>query len=581
MALNTTKELIESPAPATINKKIVVTGARLSDSDSIELVTGDAVITLLCTNGGFQQSWDLLFDACPWATVFQKRSFIAAWYQAHRNEHCPVLVKLTEQGQLKGILAMVIMDTPANGNPGTIKGGRITAAGHYDGLYQTWLATPANGDAFISKALTEIMKQFPAHTITLRFIPPGTPMNWLEKDPKWQQYCIVQSHARPLINLKTAQEEKTFQRKKHFKHKMNRLKRLGEVELETITDLQRFETALNEMAIMYDFRQSALFNKNPFGESPEKKEFLIELFRLQLLHVTVLKVNETIIAGIIAVGEKDWMYLAGLSCHSPVYARLYSPGLLQFIMLAQQLATEGFTYFDLTPGYDAYKEDLANEHDEVLELVISSKKAFRLKRRMRKWVHSRLIAWGKRPMSVELSMKFYTYLAKHRTPASLIKQVFKRIGKKEKLQRFWLQNYALISGDRISLKKDDILDLRQFTTTKRSALTRWEFLSDAVYRLERGQHCYTWVENNCLMACVWFNYQDAQLANKEEKEKPEVDNTFEFLGLYYHATAHDRINIFIKEVINAAVNKEKKNYISSKEKLLSKVLDLSGINLDH
>jgi hypothetical protein len=423
------------------------------------------------------------------------------------------------------------------------------------------------------------MKQFPAHTITLRFTPPGTPMAWMKNDAKWQQYCVVQSHTRPLINLKAAKEEKTFQRKKHFKNKMNRLKRLGVVELETITSVPRFETALNEMAVMYDFRQSALFNKSPFKEDPVRKDFLIELLRQQLLHVTVLKVNEEIIAAIIAVGDKDWMYLAGLNCHSPVYARLYSPGLLQFIMLAQQMTDEGVHYFDLSPGYDAYKEDLANEHDEVLELVISSKPAFRLKKRLRKWVHGRLIAWGKRPMSVELAIKNYTYLAKHRTPASLIKQVYKRFGKKETLQRFWLQSYTLAPESKIALNKDNITDLQLFSTNKRSALTKWEFLSDSIYRLEKGQHCYTWTENGCLLACVWFICQDVQPLNNEENQ--EADNTIEFTGLYHHATTHDRLNCFIKEVINEAVNREKKNYILTREKLLNKILDLSGIKLDN
>jgi hypothetical protein len=330
------------------------------------------------------------------------------------------------------------------------------------------------------------------------------------------------------------------------------------------------------MAVMYDFRQSALFNKSPFKESPVKKDFLIELFRQQLLHVTVLTVNTEIIAAVIAVGGKDWMYLAGLNCHSPVYARLYSPGLMHFIMLSQQLAGEGYSYFDLTPGYDAYKEELANEHDEVLELVISGKQSFRMKRRLRKWVHSRLIAWGKRPMSVELSMKNYSYLAKHRTPASLIKQLFKRFEKKEKPARFWVQSYSPLPAGNIILNKDNITDLQQFTTPKRSALTRWEFLSDAVYRLERGQHCYTWVENGCLMGCVYFNSQDAQ-AKKEEQQ--ETDNSLEFHGLYYHATAGDRLNGFIKEVINAVVNKEKKNFVITGEKHLSKALQQAGIKL--
>ena len=305
MASNTTNELYKSPVPDIKNKPVIETGARLTDTDSFELITGEAVIALLCTDSGFQKSWDLLFDACPWATVFQSRSFITAWYQGYGNQHCPVLVKHIEKGQLKGILPMAILDTGENEEHSIIKAGRITAAGHYDGLYQTWLAMPSDGDAFIKKALTAVMKQFPAYTITLRFLPPGTPMDWLKNDKKWRRQSIVQTHTRPLIKLRGTDEEKIFQRKKHFKHKMNRLKRAGEVQFETISNIQDFENSLHEMAILYDFRQSALFNKSPFREDPVKKDFLLELFRLQLLHVTVLKVDDKMVAAIAAVGGKD------------------------------------------------------------------------------------------------------------------------------------------------------------------------------------------------------------------------------------------------------------------------------------
>ena len=79
------------------------------------------------------------------------------------------------------------------------------------------------------------------------------------------------------------------------------------------------------------------------------------------------------------------------------------------------------------------------------------------------------------------------------------------------------------------------------------------------------------------MGCAWFSCQDAQTAKKEDNQEP--DNTLEFLGLYYHATAQDQLNCFIKEVINAAVNKEKKNYIFTSEKLLGKALEFVGTKL--
>ncbi len=111
-----------------------------------------------------------------------------------------------------------------------------------------------------------------------------------------------------------------------------------------------------------------------------KKDLLKALFRLQLLHVSVLKVNEKIIAAVIAITEKDWLCLAGINCHSPFNARLYSPGLMHFILLAKLLKEEGITWFDLTPGYDTYKEELANRHHEVKELLISNSRSLKIKK---------------------------------------------------------------------------------------------------------------------------------------------------------------------------------------------------------
>jgi hypothetical protein len=124
------------------------------------------------------------------------------------------------------------------------------------------------------------------------------------------------------------------------------------------------------------------------------------------------------------------------------------------------------------------------------------------------------------------------------------------------------------------LKKDDLVDLQEFTSGKRSDLTRWEFLSNAAFRLERGQHCYTWVENGTLLACAWVSYQDVQSAKKDDR--PENDNTIELLGLYCHANGKDRLTGFVNEVINSAVNKEKKNYFSTNEPLFWKALELAG-----
>lgn len=568
-------ELHETPAPEIRNKTIIDPKPRANDGYSIELVTGSAVITLL-NDPGFQQSWDLLFESCPWATVFQGRQFITAFYQAYREEHYPILITAVEKGQLKGGLPLVLLNTNAAAGNFTGKG-RITGAGHYEGLYQTWLAPPAAGDVFIQQALAALMKKFPGPSISFRFLPPGTPLNWIKDNKKWRRYCIVQSHARPLIHLNGTEEEKIFQRRKHFKNKLNRLKRTGEVSFETIRDQETFKSSLDAMAVMYDFRQTALFNKNPFHEDPVKKDFLLALFRLQLLHVTVLKVDGKIIAGIVAVAGKDWVSLAAINCHSPVNARWHSPGFLHFVMLAKQIEEEGFRYFDLTPGYDTYKEELANGHDEVTELVISHSLKFRIKRKIKKWLHTRLVASGIRPMTVELTLKRYFYLLRRRSVMSVIKILAGRFNKKSKQKLYLAQTYTLPATIKISLRKDSLADLMHYAAGKGTGATKWEFLGDAMFRLERGQHCYTWIENGRLMACAWFGYPE----HSEEKKgniDPEAGNTIEFRNLYCHQAAKDRLTGFLNKVIDAAVNKEGKDHILTNDPVFCKVLEEAGFS---
>jgi hypothetical protein len=575
-AVTSNTELFEVQVPELINRTTMVPGTRPDDGYILELISGSAVTDLLL-DPAFQKSWDMLFESCPWATVFQGRQFIAAWYQIYQEQHLPILIKAFAGGQLKGVLPMVLLNTNANDPQTTGKGGRITGAGHYDALYQTWLAAASDGDTFIKLALARLMKQFPGHPISFRFLPPGTPLDWVKDDAKWRQCSIVQSYVRPLINFNDPEHAKLF-RKSHFRNKFNRLKRAGEVQFECISDFKSFESSLNEMAVMYDFRQSALFNKNHFRDDPLKKEFLLALFNLNLLHVTVLKVDGNTMAAVVAVaGKEGAVHLAGINCHSPFKARSYSPGILHFVLLSKQLATEHHQYFDLTPGYDSYKEELANAHDEVKELVISPSLKFRVKKKIKKWIHARLIASGIRPMSAELTGKKFFYLLRRRTMLSVIKRMANRLQKKRKQQLYSIQTYALPFPVKISLHKDSLGDLLQFEAGKRADLTRWEFLANAMRRFDTGQHCFTWTENGRLLGCAWFSYPDNVEATNNNLH---IDSTFVLQHIYCHTGAKDRLSSFLHGVIDAAVNQESKTYFLADDVLFCKALGAAGSRME-
>jgi hypothetical protein len=555
IVVNPGNKLYKIPVSESKNKTTTDFETRPADRYSIELVAGSAVTDLFFNDHEFQKSWDRLFESCTWATVFQSRQFIAAWYRVYGEKHVPILIKAVERGQLKGVLPMALL-----------QGGRITGAGHYDAEYQTWLAAPSDVEIFIKKALTELMKQFPGHPISFRFLPPETPLDWIKDDKKWRRCSIVQSYTRPLRNLRDPEHEKIF-RSKHFKRKFNRLNRLGEVHFECIRDLESFESSLNEMAVMFDFRQSALFNKKHFKEEPEKKEFLLELFRLQLLHTTVMKIDGKIMAALVAIAGKDWIHVAGINCHSPLNARWYSPGFLHFMLVLKQLSEEQIQYFDLTPGYDAYKEEFANQHDEVKELVLSSELPFRIKKQIRKWIHARLLAVGIRPMTAELKLKKLVYLVRHRRVMSVIKRQVNGVHKKSKQKLFLIHTYTLKSAKNISLHKDSLNDLLEFEYSKGTDITRWEFLDDAMYRLEKGQHCFTWIETGRLLCCAWISYPDTFSAEKNNNHAAEIDIVLE--SVYCHSSVKDQFPSFLNNVvIDIAVTQERNSiYILADEKL--------------
>ncbi|WP_207511009.1 GNAT family N-acetyltransferase [Longitalea luteola] len=574
IAANPKSGLLESPLPELKITSLFNTNRRPGDGYSIELMTGEAVLSLIATDIEFQQSWDQLYESCPWVTIFQSRKFITAWYQSYKNQHLPILVIGMEGGQLKGVLPMALLNTSVNDEQVTGKSGRITGAGHYEAEYQVWITGAADGDVFIKKAMTELVKRFDGYTISLRFLPPGTPFDWAQHDKKWSKYSIIQSYDRPIINLRDPEVEKSFRRRKHFKHKLNRVKKLGEFRFERIEDYETFKTSLDDMAELYNFRQSAMFNKYPFREDPAKKEFLLEMFRLNLLHVTVMRVNGKIMAAIVLVVGGNWAHLAGINCHAPFYARMYSPGFLHFILLGKQLSDECVPYFDLSPGYDTYKDDLANLHDEVHELVISTRSKFLVKRRFKKWLHARMVAWNMRPMTVELKIKWYAYMLKRWSVGYAIKGLAKKFQRKKTQKLYLLQSYSIPTGEALPLHKNNLEDLMQYEFSKGSSETKWEFLSNAMRRLETGQHCYTWMENGRLLACAWFSY--AERFTDEVNNSPAADKKMIFKGLYCHPAAKSRLPQFINSVIDVAVNEEKRCHFQAEDNLFCKALAAVG-----
>lgn len=504
--------------------------------NSIKVVTGDNVYDLL-QETWFQQKWDELYSQCSWATAFQSRPFVSNWYVYSMNDFLPILVYSLRDNQLEGLLAVTTPHTKSEDLELRNNRARIVGAGGYDAEYQVWISSSQEkGNDFIDKAIRKLAEAFPAHDIMFRFIPPKSPLEWLKSTKFWKTKHVLQPYARPFMEMKDPQIQKIF-KKRGYKLKVNRLKRLGNLEFRKITDLEEFTDLVGELVTQYDFRQGAMFNKVSYKGKPDKTKLLIELFKASLLHVTVLYLSGEIIASIIAVKDSKWAHLGGINTHSPFYAP-YSPGFIHFIMLGEQLIKDDIALFDLTPGGDAYKERLATGYDEVYELLITHSQSYFVKRRLRKLVHDKLVNSGKRPMLVELQLKRKILDTKRKAFSYKTKLANLVTRTRTSKQSVPLGSKQLKTP--INIQKNSLSQLLEFEQS--STLSRWEFLETAMKNFEEGKHSFTSSIDEILMACAWVQPEGCQNGDGNTDMRLNIDQ------IYIHPSAPFSVQDFLDRV---------------------------------
>ncbi|WP_143962611.1 GNAT family N-acetyltransferase [Litoribacter populi] len=530
----------------------------------MKVLVGDEVFDFLENNEN-QNRWDQLFEKCPWKTVFQSRDFISTWYKHYRGSYYPIVVQSMQGDDLIGLLCLAAVK-PNSGPIRKYDRLKILGAGHYRAEYQVWLSEPHRSEVFIKSALKKVIESYPKSDIFLRFVPNGECLDWVELDPYWKKHCIVQSFRRVLIKMTEPEFPKLFT-KKEFKNKRNRLKRLEGFEFSKITDLEEFKRILPDLTDQYDFRQGAMFNKFPFRDAPEMKDLLVELFKKNILHVTVMRDGEEILASIVAVTHKEWAHLGAINTHTPFHGK-NSPGFVHFIMLQQMLSEEGFEVFDLTAGGDLYKERMANYHDYVYTLLFTQNKTFKIKRSIRKAIMSMLVRASIRPMSVELNIKRKFYLLKSRMRLWKEKDVVftaikKRLaGKKVTPKLLALEVDSATS--KLPIQKNSLKDNLGFTGGG-TTLSKWEYLQETMRKFETGETSFTWVKDGDLKACVWVG-EDA------DEEVPIIKD------FYIHPSIVNDFNAFINQVAEKIQQKGKivKAKVPGYDTRLFKILQEAG-----
>ncbi|SIR44163.1 GNAT family N-acetyltransferase [Pontibacter lucknowensis] len=544
-------------------EEIAYENVKIGQSEkNLELLAGEEVMHLL-EDATYLTEWDSLYHSCHWATVFQSPDFVTTWYRLYQHAYQPILIREYTKGVLSGLLTLALPLHRLNGRT------FIVGAGHYEADYHTWLASDSNGNSFISSALKVLMRKFPTTDLMLRHLPPNTPTDWAKSEPRWQSSCILYPLTRPLVVMSD------FTVSRRDRKRVSRMNQIG--EFIHLTDEAAFRDALDQLAIYYDFRQGAMYNKNPFRTDPVNKEFLLALFRRKLLHVTVLKAGEEMVASVAAVISKNKANLGGINFHSPLFAS-YSPGYVHFLMLSQQFVHEGISSFDLTPGGDPYKDRLATQHDQVHILVTTNSRLYFFKRQFRKLLYQRMTEMGIRTMSVELSLKRHLYLVKERGLAQEIVRGLRKLwaNDQDKIYHATLE-LKKFSCD-FSINKNSLSNLLDYQM-QGSMCTRWEFLENAMRRLEQGAQCFTISDRGTLLYCAWYTTPATDTAT--EAAIAAGREAIYLQDVYVHPFGVAQLKEFLAAVISAITPNlsSAQVYLSvpDQDKLLSKAMKRAGL----
>lgn len=471
----------------------------------------------------FLSCWKDLWERCPWATVFQSPDFVRNWFGCF-PEYWPTIITDWDGDSMTGLWVL----TETNGN--------FSAPGFDLAEYQVWIATPEVQGDFLEAALKEFAKRFPTSSIYLKYIPSLTPREAFLKSRFLQKRTAWRPYQQPLMSVDKALLQEEL-KKKNRKEKINRLKRLGDLQFSKTVDQETFKSQIDEMALQSDFRKGALYNKTFFHDEPQRKEFLMRLFALGHVHVTTLSVGEVLIASNAGIAGPKMVHLQGINSHSPYFSK-HSPGILHFLMLGVALADEGIPVFDLTPGgADGYKAVLANEYATAYEWWFGSTNfAFKkrtvesLKLKIKAYLDKNLF-FGLDSQGIQNKILRYRASTKRRLNGSrpsyathFLSEV--QAGDSDQILAGRMHSAVTESlNTGLAIKKNRIQDLF-FWQEGRAGIPRNELFLDCLNRIEFGQQMFTLTEEENLVGIAWYISSDAktqaQEARNQASDRPPI-----------------------------------------------------------
>jgi CelD/BcsL family acetyltransferase involved in cellulose biosynthesis len=422
----------------------------------------------------FGASWDRLYDACPWSTSMQSRVFVETWYSIYRERFEPLLVAgKNADGKLTGLLPLAL-------EPGSR---RLHLAGAHQAEYQAWLAPANDGSEFIEAALLHLRQQFPSGWLRFLFLPAGAPLDWLAPGRPLASYCDWRMVQRPLMDTRDVAGIQESLRKKRYRSRIQWFEKLGPLRFQRLESLEELDRYLDQIILLYDFRQGAAYGALPFQQDPLKRPFYRAMMATgRLIHATVLTVNEQVVSAQLNLLNGDQVTL-GVVAHSPFFSQ-QSPGRLHLFYLGLQMNSQGLSALDLTPGAD-YKDRFATHHDEVAVVTVFFSRVQSLKREAEKWAKG---------VGKKLGLDRVRARLRSKTQAPAPVRTFQ----------------VADTGDLpVGLSRNELRHLLGYRPGP-GGQPLVEFLREAMERLERNESFYTYMEGEQLTFSAWHREQPGE-----------------------------------------------------------------------
>jgi CelD/BcsL family acetyltransferase involved in cellulose biosynthesis len=522
-------------------KPAIATGFPHGESMNLVVLTGNKA--LQCVNSEeFQSRWKTLHARCPWATACQHPDFVAPWYELYHAIFLPVIVlRETDDHSLEGLLTLALHR----------KGSKLTGAGERQAEYHGWIEASDTHNNFIRAAIQEVRTAFPGVDLSFKYLPPGIPLDWIDLKNNLGRFCALRSHPRPVMKIDAAAMDRQ-RTKKNNRQNYNRLRKMGDVQFERVTEHGHFIRIFDEMCAQYDFRQGALYQNMPFSNDPSKKLFYLELHKRGLLHTTVLTVDGEIAASHSGLLSEGRAVHVGINTHGPAFAA-HSPGNLLLAMLGVQLAKENIPLLDLTPGGDGYKENFATEHDVAFELTIYSDMKTRLGKEavlsLVRLSKARLHAAGYRTADIWTALGKLQSL-RHPSFQQMLRKLRGRSLPRRCEYRLCQDRQAVSEVD-ISISKNRLNDILKFDACGRS-FAHWAFLGTVMERMERSQHLYTFVDKERLLISCWVRtFPAAAIAQRPGQDPAPGTGAIVLSDLYVHRQLGntEMVQRFIRQIL--------------------------------